>query len=407
MHIPSERVYREMISEPSSLWFVPASGGEHAILLKAPSNVLKGVFNKCRIEINFSVKVLNNKRLLSYGVKIHDDEESPFINTGSIRVQEEHKAIHEILLAQSTPFFLFDEVDRCVAWCDVSFEKEKAANLLKLLDHQNGFFSGPFDSDFSYALDCHDLSLELPVKNEKAEKVPTFSISMHLTDFNRIKLHTVGDNEAHEFGINDDNEGFGLEQSAWHILQWKFKEQIFRSPSFSDGRVWKELTDILGISDYGVFLIETKAMSVINSPDTRSMERKAKGLIKQVKKGINQLKGAIATIRAENEIYGQTYANSSIKIDVPRNIPPHAIVLVSELLPFGDWDAIVEEIMKASCAAKAYFHVFDMRELALLAKVTADLNMLDYNLVTRFENFVKSRTIFIRGQVPPREQTST
>ena len=98
VYIPATRVYEEMVREPASVWFVPAQGtDEHAILLKAPTNVLKAIVRGCRLEFVFGLHIQGSQRVLCTAVKAYDDLVAPFIVSGAQLHLEEHKALHEIL----------------------------------------------------------------------------------------------------------------------------------------------------------------------------------------------------------------------------------------------------------------------------------------------------------------------
>lgn len=80
MHLPSERVYREMRSEEASLWFVPANGGEEpALLIKAPSSAIKALIAGCPLHLIFGRK----EHYLSIGVRILDMPDAPIMISGS------------------------------------------------------------------------------------------------------------------------------------------------------------------------------------------------------------------------------------------------------------------------------------------------------------------------------------
>ena len=87
-------------------------------------------------------------------------------------------------------------------------------------------------------------------------------------------------------------------------------------------------------------------------------------------------------------------ARSEIVFD--REILPHAIVMVSELIPFGDWDDLVIETMEKAIMHNMMIHILDLQELATIARFSKDVNQFDYYLVQRFKHFVEKRTFFIR-----------
>lgn len=98
MHLPAQEVLAEMQPEGGGLWFVPAQGTDtHAILVKAPSSVVKAIVRGSSIELFVGVSEVNGKRYLGTGVRVHDDPEAPIT---FFRIQtnaKQHCAIVEIL----------------------------------------------------------------------------------------------------------------------------------------------------------------------------------------------------------------------------------------------------------------------------------------------------------------------
>jgi hypothetical protein len=84
------------------------------------------------------------------------------------------------------------------------------------------------------------------------------------------------------------------------------------------------------------------------------------------------------------------FSNSGKRIKVDSSLVPHCVVLVSELIPFGDWTEIENEIILAMMNEKMYLHVVDYREFMQYLKVSKGRKeRLDYCLIGRAESFVK------------------
>lgn len=122
------------------------------------------------------------------------------------------------------------------------------------------------------------------------------------------------------------------------------------------------------------------------------MEKKIKSVQKNIFKALNQLKGAIRKIRAGNKIT----TKDGIEIEFDRNIVPHGVVLISELVPFGNWDKVVFETIKLIKDSKSMIHILDLRELTVLVSFSRDENVFDYNLMERWNGFIQVRDVFIR-----------
>jgi hypothetical protein len=123
------------------------------------------------------------------------------------------------------------------------------------------------------------------------------------------------------------------------------------------------------------------------------MDRKVAGLQKQILKGIDQLTGAAKKVAAGKEVFD----HNNDKIIFDRSIVPHCIVLVSELLPFGDWKAVEMKMMEAMGEQSMYLNVLDLREFMLyIGYARGSKERFDVSLMDRVEQFVKVQSIHMR-----------
>ncbi len=379
-----------MMVEAAAVWYVPATGSDtHAILIKAPLNILKAIVDGVKVELIFAVVRHSGKTYLCNGFRVWDDPKAAFSAFGLQRDESEHLALSEILERQSTPVFLFDDICRCVSWTEV-FIQSPVSELSDVL--KDGPYVGPFDELVVFALDKMENMLEGRNLDEQTLVHSDFFFALELSfsDFTHIQIHGVGANSAEQFLVTGD-EGPMHEQIIWHLLEGLFDSNIFRSPETLLGGKWRELTDIFCSGEYGNFLIEAKAISVLQTDHQRSTTRRVSNLQKQVKKALSQLEGAIRAIRSGQEI--RDHAQNTIDFD--RSLVPHALVLVSEILPFGDWDGIVKEIAETAMRTGAMVHVFDIKELLQFVRASeSSINKFDYLLMKRFENFVAEPSVF-------------
>ena len=57
MHIPSEKIRKEMYSENASIWYSFANGGEElAVLIKVPTLTIKSLIMGCPLTLTFGKK---------------------------------------------------------------------------------------------------------------------------------------------------------------------------------------------------------------------------------------------------------------------------------------------------------------------------------------------------------------
>jgi hypothetical protein len=254
----------------------------------------------------------------------------------------------------------------------------------------------PFDEEASKALDSFDLSLDPSRADEftQSQSIPVFPINVTLGEVQYTRIAAVGSNEVNNFVLDDREEGGTLEHSVWHVLENLFEFDIHKSPQVRTGNRTRELTDIFCFTELGLFLFETKAISVYATEPSRNTQRRVNNVQNQVKKGLSQLKGATRSIREGNKVS----TNVGTELCFDRSLIPHAIVLVSELLPFGDWDEIVLQTIALARDSGMFIHILDLRELGTLRRLSKDKYVFDHLLVQRFKHFLQERTVFIRVQ---------
>lgn len=82
-----------------------------------------------------------------------------------------------------------------------------------------------------------------------------------------------------------------------------------------------------------------------------------------------------------------------------KKLVPHGIILVSELLQFGDWKEIVISLQEAMIEGNMMIHLFDMNEfIHFISYSNGDKDQFDYLLMQRIENFVKKQSVFLSSK---------
>ena len=393
MHIPSEEVFRHIIVEPSGIWFVPTIGADaHAILVKLPSNVLKSIIKGCKVSFGFSLNNMRSGTVLMTVVYVYDDLSTPVIAIGPLIDREQQIALVEILRdRQSTPIFFYDELARNVAEARCLFANQ-TEEIIKLIGDVDRLYAGEANKDVKVALDQLESDAEAIISENTLRTEHVFAIEITLRNFVEFNLHVIGNREKSQFKITHPNEGDTLEQSVWHLLMDLFQNNLYRSPQVIEGRTRRELTDILAISEYGIFIFESKSLSILNNVKEQSTARRAKNIEAHIRKALNQLLGATKAIHNGLEIY----ASDGQRIDFNRNIPPHGIVLISEMFHVVDWNAMFLEFAQATIKSKVILHILDLRELARLVGGSKTVNIFDYNLLERSKQVIEHRNLLVR-----------
>jgi hypothetical protein len=400
MHLPSSRVYKEMRSEDASLWIVPANGGQElAVLIKAPSSSIKGLIAGCRLSLVFGI----HSRCLCAGARIFDMPDAPILISGAVKESEEQDAICRLLGDRAAPIFLFNEMDVCVAWTNLTLLEDEAVNVLKRIKAEPALYTGPFTASCSHALDCFGLALDPTAYYPEAEPIPTTELSIELEPWRANNVSFVSVRGYHTITINDHNEGEMFERAVWASLESVFPLTLYKSPQVTIGDKTREFTDVLAFHEYGSFLIEAKDLSVLEAGFERNQERRTKGVQKQAKKAIGQLVGACKALTRGDVVID----DKGTELSLVRDKPPHCIVLITELMHWGEWQEVEMLLDDAMRTTGGFFHLFDLREFIVLLKGSrGNPLLLDYNLRERCKIFAKHGSVFIRTRIAPSTATS-
>lgn len=392
MHIPSERVYNRMRSEAASVWYVPANGGEEtAFLIKAPTPSLKALIKGCSIQLLFGKK----DNYLCIGVRIEDMPDTPLVLSGAQIVSEEHMAFFQSMKQREFPVFLFNEMDVCVASSNINISDEDSSNLFDLIgDNSSLLYTGDFNDAVSHAIDCFDFSIDKTKTYPNACKIPIVEITPKLSEWKTPEIYFINKDSYHEINISSKDEGEIFENTIWGSLESIFPTTLYKNPQVLHGNSKREFTDVFAFHEYGSFLIETKDLSVIQAGFNKNEIRRLAGIQKQVEKAIKQLVGAANAFERGDKLFD----NSGNEICVDRSIPPHCIILITELMTCGNWDKISKQLLDAMQQTGAFFHLLDLRDFVLLLKKSSgDAELIDYNLVERCKFFIEKKSVLIRG----------
>lgn len=393
MHLPSARVYREMRSEEVSLWFVPANDRtEIALLIKAPTSSIKALITGCPMQLLFS----KSNNILCHGVRIVDTPDAPLIISGTQIHKEEHEALMRFANEGRIPLFLFNELSVCLASADLKISENVAAQIRDMIGNVDELYIGAFNAECSQILDSFCYSTDDSQEYSGASKLPLLEIPVDITAWKINQISFLGNHESHTINIDNPDEGAMLEKAIWASLDSVFPLTLHKSPQVKIGDKERELIDVIAFHEYGNFLIEAKDLSVLQAGFERSQERRTKGTQKQVVKAIRQLVGAAKAIQARSKIF----TNNGLELEVVSGKPDHCIILISELMHFGDWVEIERLLIEAMIETKCYFHLLDLREFITLLKVSSGNAMrLDVNLMNRCERFIKVQSVHIRSRV--------
>ncbi|PSK98313.1 nuclease-related domain-containing protein [Cecembia rubra] len=387
----TERISKELLVEDASIWFTEQLN-DLCILIKAPTNTCKSLIKECGAEIIIGKDNTLIKPIIHIGIKIFDDKINPLLLTGAHRFREENKALIKILKSESCLVGLYNELGVLVSRCQVVFNSD-TQQILEFIGGLETLYFGDFTGEVIDSLDSFDYTIDNTRQFKNPYLIDLMTINCEFKNWNHVDAHFAGVIEQPQTRIDDLEEGATLEKYVWFSIESLFPFNIYLNPRFKNSKGDKELTDILAFYDSGIFLIETKGLSVFAQTKEKSMEKKVTTLKKHIKKAITQLIGATENIERGTQFFD----SKGKKIELNKNIVPHCIVLVSELLPFGDWENIQKEILIAMCESKIFLNVLDFREFMTLVKNTkGKKEYLDYYLIQRTKKFVEYKNIHLR-----------
>jgi hypothetical protein len=380
-----EEIYREMKGEDVGIWFISDEYG-FKISAKIPSNVIRSLINGCQMEFLFGKDDKDDRNYFHTGSRIYDDSTNPVLITQPCRFIRDYEGLKRILNEKEVIIELYDELLTCSATAELTIEEEDRIAILQFMEEINEFYEGDYNADLSVSMDSFVYSLDPSQKTSNSYKIKTKSVLCEIKNWNIIHNHFIGFTDAQQVNISDKDEGGTFERQIWYSMESLFINDIYLNPVVKQESNDRELTDIFAHHEYGNFLVETKALGILSLDKEQTIERKVANVKKQILKAIKQLIGANKNIKRNLPVISKS--GKEIKID--SSLIPHCIVLVSELIPFGDWEEIEKEIMLAMMNEKMYLHVMDYHEFMKYVKASmGSKERLDYHLIGRAESFVE------------------
>ena len=384
-------IYDKMRSEDASLWYVSIGHkGENILIIKAPTPTIKALVVGCPIQLLFGKK----DSYLCIGARIYDMPDTPVLISRAQTELQEHCSLINLMKNRKFDIFLYNEMDVCVASASAEISNEESIAFSEFIQGNTSFYVGKNDDNVSQAVDCFDFSIDNTHLFSEVSKIPVIEICPIVKSWRTNSIYFLYDDSCYDINVSNENEGENFEKTIWASLKPVFPSTLYKSPDVVAGNEKREFTDIFAYYEHGSFIIEAKDLSVIKAGYNKKEARRASGIQKNVDKAIKQLVGA-----AKNFKNGARLLDENGKeINVDRNIPPHCIVLIAELMPAENWDAITNQLIDAIEETQAYFHILDLRELITLLKQSSGKpRLIDYNLMQRCKLCVEKKSVLIRG----------
>jgi hypothetical protein len=389
----AERIYKELIHEFAGTWYVSDQFGKK-IMVKAPSNLLKAIITGCRVSFLFGKNNRNIFPLFHTGIRIYDDPVH-FASVSYVQLfRDEHRSLRDIMQEDEMHIYLHDELNACVAQAKVKLDPIERKKVIALQGNLDDLYAGSYNGVAAKSLDCFDYTFDATKSKAHTYEIEVLAIDGQFSNWEIVDNRFVGLHEIGPVIIDDDDEGVIFERQIWAPLQSLFHHDIYRQPQIADKYGYRELTDIFAFYEYGIFLVESKALALLNPVKERDMDRKVKGLQKQIIKGISQLVGAAKKIAENTPVYDV----NKLPVAFDHSKLPHCIVLVSELLPFGDWKAVEMKMFDAMIEQPMYLNVMDLSELmTYIGYARGSKEHFDVFLMDRVKLLIKHQSIHIKA----------
>jgi hypothetical protein len=396
----AERIYKELCHERAAIWYISDKLGAK-VMVKAPSPSIKAVVKGCKVEFLFGKDEKISPPIFHIGLRIYDDPINYQVLTCAQRFQYEHLAIAKIMHLGAVQIQFYNELNTCQAFGTLQLTEKDRHDVHASLGNPKKLHCGDFDARLTQSLDNFQFSLGFDYDYPNPPvRIGILIAEGRITDLQVVQNTYFDTGRKLDISLNEENEGEVLEKEIFLTLGSIFGNDIHHKPQVSHKGNLRELTDIIAYSEYGIFLIEAKALGIINASEGRTMERKVLGLQKQIKKAIKQLTGAARKIADSMPIYNK----DGHEFLFNKTLLPHGIVLVSDLFPFGEWDELIGIMANAMIEHNIYIHIMDLKEfMRFIGYSKGDRNQFDYFLVQRIEHFVKNPSIGTLSEFRVRE----
>jgi hypothetical protein len=410
--IPSIKLSEALTNAGVGLWIEQLGDGRIALVCKAPETAVKALHRGAVSSFLISTIQAESLTILCLGLWINDERENPFKATMVNASPEDAALLTHILEAGVMTLHCLNELNHPVlsAWCSLEPEASSmAADALRTSNHRLITLDSSklaklpdLSRMLNLALDSFQRHIHRSGNDPISEDVKiTATIPLKLDIWKPIEIFEVTPTSAGgPFLIDDKAEGLKLERLIHVVVDSIFPGNSYISPDVQDGRILRELTDILGLDSDFICVVQAKAMAVL-TVDEQPSSRRTGNVEKDIKKGLKQLAGALTNIRAGSLVFPHK-EKAPIAILNRDTALAHAIVVLSEMYAGVNWRAIAAKVAEASGSEvhRALFHVLDIQELANLAARCKNAETFSNRLIQRWFFVQEKGTAYVRAKFP-------
>lgn len=410
--IPSKNLSAVLDKAKIGLWIEPLADGRIALVTKIPETAIKALYRGAGCSLLLSVVQAEPLSILCLGLRVADEPEHPFTATMPNMSPRDVVLLGKILASGHATIHCLNELNHPVLSASMSMDAATARNAGDALNASQPFLltstsAVPPPQEFArilkLALDRFQVHIYSLADDKMGASVRmTAAIPLTLDFWTTHEIFEVTlSSQGGPFRIDDEDEGGKLERMVLVALDAAYPGSSYRSPEVRDGSGMRELTDVLGFNVESICVIESKAISVLSGAPGQTSRRRALTVTGHIKDALNQLRGALKKIRAGSQI--SDAGGAPIVIPNQQTALAHAIVVLSEMYAFVDWEDVAALVagLSEDDARRALYQVMDIQELSHLAANCKDADVFNNRLLQRWA-FVKEKgTSYVRALVPP------
>jgi hypothetical protein len=392
MYLLSQDQRNEFLAVPELARLVlPDNVNTPSLLVKTTTLMAKYFYRLRQFVLIFSS--MQDGTLLT-GVQIADDPMHPGTIWSVVAEDNEIKALKLLASTGNLDVFIFNEAAVNLLSTSIEVNTHEQRNLRFLDDVR---FRSKRNADFS----VEEIGDRLDAIRSSQE---VHAIRFEFTgecDWRRIQSHYITNSiRPSLLSLIEENEGDQQEELAVWFTDVLQPQGAVKQPQIPEGSKTRELCDVLLTYGGGSFLIESKALTVMERGTLPDRAKLKKNTLKSVKKALSQLSGACRSLRRKLPV--TTLEGRAV--EVAYGIAEHCIVLVPDLSLLDAQDGLgTTRILEFYKEEGAYLHVMD--PVALLRSVQHALILaeksesglppimtFDYALIKRWEASQKFET---------------
>lgn len=418
--IPSIGLSEALAIAGVGVWIERLGDGRIAIICKAPETAIKALWRGATCTLLLTKIEVESLIILCIGLRVDDEPQNPLTILMVNCSPEGAELLTKILESRTTTLHCMNELNHPVlsSWCTLEPKAAAAAasafreshHWLLTLESSKLVKDKDLKRIFDLALNRFQQHILRSLSDAASDDVKmTAKIPLKLDIWRpQETIQVTPTSTDGPFLIDDTDEGPKLENQVHTIVDSIYPGKTYVSPAVQDGKVFRELADVLGFDRDFICVIQAKAMAVLSVKDARPSNRRKSNVEKDIQKALKQLAGSLKHIRQGSPLFVRD-GREPIAIPSRKSSPAHAIVVLSEMYAFIDWKAVAAQVTKASDNERyrAFFHVIDIRELANLASNCPDAQTFNNRLIQLW-CFVKEKgTAYVRAQLLTEPHTAS